>query len=248
MPEMGIRFPHAILSNLHCFCTGVRLQSSRTRQLSEERVKLGIMHSTREVESMRIYTKSIDGVWFGVACENEEVFATSFASSEENILKSLRNSLPSNSTWERPSRASRFAERAFNALKRVYDGEDAGYSVPLNFDHLSSYMRKVIEAVCRIPIGYVSSYGSVAETVGGTPRAVGHAMASNPYAPLCPCHRVVGSDFSLCGYGGGLKAKLAFLKRERRGFSTERRIAIGNGKLEVFPVERVLEKARKGKR
>jgi len=197
---------------------------------------------------MRIYTNNVDGVWFGVVCEDERVFATSFASNEKSILRSLRDSLPSNVILERPNRMSRFAERVLNVLKNVYDGKDVGYSVPLNLDRLSGYMRQVIEAVCMIPVGYVSSYGSVAKAAGGAPRAVGHVMATNPYAPLCPCHRVVGSDFGLCGYGGGLSVKLAFLRRERRGFSAERYIAVGKGKLHVFPVERVLEKDRKGKR
>ena len=196
-----------------------------------------------------IYAKSVDGVWFGVVCEDERVFATSFAFDEKSVLKGLRDSFPLNIVLERPNRVSGFAERVIGVLKDVYNGKDVAGSVPLNLDRLSGYTKRVIEAVCMIPVGYVSSYGLVAKAVGGAPRAVGHAMATNPYAPLCPCHRVVGSDFGLCGYGGGLKVKLAFLKRERRGFVSERDVAVGKGKLHVFPVERVLEKAeRKGKR
>ena len=197
---------------------------------------------------MRIYTKGFDGVWFGVACEDERVFATSFATDEKSILRSLKSSFPSNVVLERPSRTSRFAERVLSILKNIYDGKDVAHSVPMNLDRLPDYTRRVIETVCMIPVGYVSSYGSVAKAVGGAPRAVGHAMATNPYAPLCPCHRIVGSDFGLCGYAGGLNMKLAFLKRESRGFSAERYIAVENGKLHVFPVERVIEKARKDKR
>ena len=197
---------------------------------------------------MRIYTKSVDGVWFGVACEDERVYATNFAFDEKSVLKGLKDSFPPNAILERPSRVSGSAERVLGVLKDVYDGKDVANNVPLNFDRLSGYTRRVIEAVCMIPVGYVSSYGSVAKAVGGAPRAVGHAMATNPYAPLCPCHRVVGSDFGLCGYGGGLNVKLAFLRRERRGFPSERDITVGKGKMHVFPVERVLEKARRSKR
>ena len=197
---------------------------------------------------MSIYAKSVDGVWFGVAFEDERVFATNFAFDEKSVLRGLRDSLPSNVILERPSRVSGFAERVIGVLRDVYDGKDVAGSVPLNSDRLSGYARRVIEAVCMIPVGYVSSYGLVAKAVGGAPRAVGHVMATNPYAPLCPCHRVVGSDFGLCGYGGGLGVKLDFLRRERRGFSSERDVAVGKGKLRVFPVERVLEKAGKGKR
>jgi methylated-DNA-[protein]-cysteine S-methyltransferase len=198
---------------------------------------------------MSICVKSVDGVWFGVACEDDRVFATSFAFDEKSVLRSLKDSLPSNVVSERPSTTSGFAERVLGVLKSAYDGKDVADRVPLDMERLSGYTRRVIEAVCMIPVGYVSSYGLVAKAVGGAPRAVGHAMATNPYAPLCPCHRVVGSDFGLCGYGGGLKVKLDFLGRERRGFASERDIAVGKGKLHVFPVERVLEKAgKKGKR
>ena len=197
---------------------------------------------------MDIYTKSADGVWFGVVCEDKRVFATSFASSEKSVLSGLRDSFPSNVILERPKRVSGFAERVLDVLNDVYDGKDVAHNVSLNFDRLSGYTRRVIEAVCTIHAGYVSSYGLVAKAVGGAPRAVGHVMATNPYAPLCPCHRVVGSDFGLCGYGGGLSMKLAFLRREKRGFASELDIALGRGKLHVFPVERVLEKARRDKR
>ena len=197
---------------------------------------------------MGIYAKNFDGVWFGVACEDERVYATNFAFDEKSVLRGLKDSFSPNVILERPSRVSGSAERVLGVLKDVYDGKDVANNVPLNFDRLSSYTKRVIEAVCMIPVGYVSSYGLVAKAVGGAPRAVGHVMATNPYAPLCPCHRVVGSDFGLCGYGGGLSMKLAFLRREKRGFPSELDIAIGKGKLHVFPVERVLEKARRDKR
>jgi len=73
-------------------------------------------------------------------------------------------------------------------------------------------------------------------------------MAMNPFAPIVPCHRVVSSDFTLGGYGGGLKAKLAFLNREKRGYTVEREIPVGDKKLRVFPVEFVLKNLEKSKR
>jgi alkylated DNA nucleotide flippase Atl1 len=76
--------------------------------------------------------------------------------------------------------------------------------------------------------------------VGGGPRAVGNIMAANPFAPIVPCHRVVKSDFTLGGYGGGLKVKLELLRREKRGFSALKEIEANGGRLQVFPVEYVL--------
>jgi hypothetical protein len=65
-------------------------------------------------------------------------------------------------------------------------------------------------------------------------------MAANPFAPIVPCHRVVKSDFSLGGYGGGLKVKLSLLGREKRGYSTSKEIEVNGRHLQVFPVEYVL--------
>ena len=73
--------------------------------------------------------------------------------------------------------------------------------------------------VCRrIPAGRVATYGTLAEAMGnpGAARAVGRAMAMNPYAPDVPCHRVVASDGRLTGYSGegGVAKKAAMLETE----------------------------------
>ena len=90
----------------------------------------------------------------------------------------------------------------------------------------------------QVPVGYVTTYGAISEAVGGGPRAVGNIMASNPFAPIVPCHRVIKSDFGLGGYGlGGLKVKAELLAKEKRGFSEAKKI----GQLEVYPVEFALK-------
>jgi O-6-methylguanine DNA methyltransferase len=186
--------------------------------------------------------KQLEGVWYGVACEEERIFATSFASSEERALKGLLESIPFDAPFQRSEKISALAERVIRALKSIYDGKDAPQDFSLATKHLPEYMTKVLEATRLIPTGYVSSYGAVAKAAGGSPRVVGHVMASNPFAPIVPCHRVVGSDFSLVGYGGGLDAKFAFLKREKRGYTSEKEISVNGKKLKVWPVEFVLRK------
>ena len=130
-------------------------------------------------------------------------------------------------------------------MKNVYDGNNVSQNVPLATEHLSAYTQKILTATALIPTGYVASYGAIAKAAGGSPRSVGRVMASNPFAPIVPCHRVVSSDFTLGGYGGGSTAKLEFLIREKRGHPSAREIAVGNKKLQVFPVERVLRKLGK---
>ena len=195
-----------------------------------------------------VYAQKVGDMWFGVAFEGERIFATGFGSSEESVLQSLRASTPSNVKFQCLKKPPVFAERIIGVLKDVYDGKDVSQNFTFETKHLSNYAKAVIEAACLIPPGYVASYGGVARASGGSPRAVGRVMATNPFAPLCPCHRVVASDFTLCGYGGGLDVKLAFLKRERRGHASKKLIETRDGKLELFPVEFVLNRIKKGKR
>jgi len=194
-----------------------------------------------------LYTKIIDGVWFGVATEEENIFVTTFGFSREAVLQSLLKSIPFDMPFQHSKNPSAFAERVISSLKDIYDGRDVPCSFSLVTKHLSDYTRKVIETVSLIPLGYVASYGSVARVAGGSPRAVGGVMASHPFPPIVPCHRVVSSDLTLGGYGGGLDVKLAFLNRERRGYKAKREIPVDSKKLLVFPVEFVLKRLERGK-
>jgi O-6-methylguanine DNA methyltransferase len=192
-----------------------------------------------------LYTKNIEDVWFGVAYDKEEVFATTFAFSEKRALQGLLESIPFDVPFQYLGKPSVFAEGVLGLLRNIYDGKDVSHSFSLATEHLSNYARKVIETVSLISLGYVASYGSVARAAGGSPRAVGRVMALNPFAPIVPCHRVVSSDFTLGGYGGGIKVKLDFLKREKRGYTAKREIQLNGKKLQVFPVEFVLRKVGK---
>jgi O-6-methylguanine DNA methyltransferase len=190
-----------------------------------------------------LHVELMDGVWFGVACDEQRVFATSFAGDSEKALRCLLDSVPFNMPF-RVSAGSAFAVKVLTLVKRIYDGEDASPKVALATEHLPAYTQKVLRTVSLIPAGYVSTYGSVAEAAGGGARAVGNVMAANPFAPIVPCHRVVSANFALGGYGGGLDLKVALLKREKRGYSEKREIPVDAQKLQVFPVEFVLRKIK----
>jgi O-6-methylguanine DNA methyltransferase len=157
----------------------------------------------------------------------------------------LKESVHFNVSLEHPSRTE-FVRHVIATLKDIYDGKDVPHRLLLATEHLSKYGKNVIETVCKVPAGYVTTYGEVAKASGGGPRAVGQIMASNPFAPVCPCHRVVKSDFTLGGYGGGLETKLAFLKRERRSYPSEQEIPVDSRKLRIFPVEFAIRKAEEG--
>ena len=80
----------------------------------------------------------------------------------------------------------------------------------------SDFQRAVWQRLLGIPYGVTTSYGKVAAQVGrpNGSRAVGAAVGSNPIAIVIPCHRVIGANGSLTGYGGGLDNKVALLKLE----------------------------------
>ena len=73
-----------------------------------------------------------------------------------------------------------------------------------------------LDRAAEIPYGETASYGEIAARIGhpGKARAVGRANGRNPIAIVCPCHRVIGSDGSLTGYGGGLENKRTLLDLE----------------------------------
>ena len=194
---------------------------------------------------MDVYTKSVDCIWFGVACAEQRVFSTSFAHSQQKALRKLLSSIPFNVPFQVHPEPSAFAETVLASIRNVYNGNGVPQLFSLATEHLSAYTQKVLKTASLIPAGYVTSYGAIAKAAGGSPRSVGRVMALNPFAPLVPCHRVVSSDFTLGGYGGGLTVKLEFLIREKRGHISEQEILVGNKKLQVFPVERVLRKLGK---
>jgi methylated-DNA-[protein]-cysteine S-methyltransferase len=80
------------------------------------------------------------------------------------------------------------------------------------------FQRKVWNELRKIPAGTVISYGKLAGQIAcpAAPRAVGLANGSNPIGIIVPCHRVIGSNGSLTGYGGGLERKKWLLEHERK--------------------------------
>jgi methylated-DNA-[protein]-cysteine S-methyltransferase len=194
-----------------------------------------------------LFTIDLDDVWFGVACDEKRVYGTAFAKSVQEVLSSLLDCLPFEFPFETFPKPSPFAQKVIFTMKSAYDGKGVSEDFEFAAENLSAYNRQVLEACAKIPVGYVSSYGTVAKVAGGSARSVGAVMAGNPFAPIVPCHRVIKSDFTLGGYGGGLKAKRELLVREKRGYTVKQEISVGGKKLWVFPVELVLDKLKKKK-
>ena len=190
---------------------------------------------------IEIYTQDIGGVWFGAAFAQQQIVASSFSESQQLTLSNILGNIPFNVSFQVFHEPSAFAKNVLTSLKSIYEGKNVDASFSLSLARLPNYTQKVLKTTMGIPPGYVASYGSIAKTAGGGPRAVGNIMASNPFAPIVPCHRVVKSDFTLGGYGGGLKTKFELLEREKRGFQASKEIEVNGRQLKVFPVEHVLK-------
>ena len=189
---------------------------------------------------IEIYSQNIDGTWFALACNKQQILTTFFSTNQHTTLKGILSTIPFNTPFQVFHEPIAFAKNTFAAMKDVYNGKDVNTNLPLATTNLPAYTKKVLKATSAIPLGYVTSYGAIAKAVGGGSRAVGNIMASNPFSPIIPCHRVVRADFTLGGYGGGTKLKLELLIREKRGFVSPKEIEVNSGQLTVFPVEYVL--------
>jgi methylated-DNA-[protein]-cysteine S-methyltransferase len=107
-------------------------------------------------------------------------------------------------------------EEARRQLTEYFDGKRRQFELNLRPDG-TAFQRTVLDELRNIPYGATASYGEVASRIGRpqAARAVGAANGRNPLPIVIPCHRVVGSDGSLTGFGGGLATKQALLELER---------------------------------
>ena len=103
-------------------------------------------------------------------------------------------------------------------LKEYLSGERTEFDLPLK-PQGTEFQKKVWEALLTIPYGQTRSYKEIAVQIGNENacRAVGMANNRNPISIIIPCHRVVGADKSLVGYGGGLNIKIKLLHLECPG-------------------------------
>jgi len=107
-------------------------------------------------------------------------------------------------------------EAAAEQLREYFAGERTSFDLPLALDG-TPFQQEAWRALADIPYGETVSYGEQARRLGrpDAVRAVGAANGANPIAIVLPCHRVIGADGSLTGFGGGLETKRRLLDLER---------------------------------
>jgi len=127
-----------------------------------------------------------------------------------------------------PSHSRRIAELT-RRIAAFLSGRDIGFDLSiLRLDLCPPFQRRVLLAEYGIPRGSVSTYGRIARRTGhpGAARAVGTALAKNPFPIAIPCHRALHADLSLGGYQGGLAMKRRLLEMEGIRFDRAGRVVI----------------------
>ena len=101
-------------------------------------------------------------------------------------------------------------------LDIYFSGLQPDFTPVFLMNDLTPFRKAVLDIVCEIPFGQIITYGDVAKRLGiKSAQAVGGAVGWNPICLIVPCHRVMGANGNLTGYGGGLQNKIALLKLER---------------------------------
>jgi methylated-DNA-[protein]-cysteine S-methyltransferase len=119
----------------------------------------------------------------------------------------------------RVDRAARYDDRAIAEVRRQVEQYCAGERTAFELELAAQgteFQHAVWDALVEIPYGETRSYGEIAKAIGQpqAARGVGAANGANPIGLIVPCHRVIGADGSLTGYGGGLPLKRALLAHE----------------------------------
>lgn len=135
---------------------------------------------------------------------------------EENTLYLLKK--VSNQTEE--NQPCPFTDDIFKQIQEYLRGEKKNFDINYSFIG-SDFQKKVWHEIEKIPYGKTITYGEIASSIGNpkASRGVGGACNKNPICIVVPCHRVIGKNGSLTGYGGGLEMKEYLLSLEEENLS-----------------------------
>ena len=169
-------------------------------------------------EVLQLFLDSLDtpiGVMRLVADDAGNLRIAFFADSDEPVLHQLRHDYGSNGFTLSPARNP---HGLTDLVAKYFAGDVAIINeIPVRTAG-TPFQREVWRALRKIPCGATTSYGKLAATIGhpDAVRAVGTANGANPVAVVVPCHRVIGANGSLTGYGGGIERKRWLLDHERQ--------------------------------
>jgi methylated-DNA-[protein]-cysteine S-methyltransferase len=145
-----------------------------------------------------------------LAASDRGLCAISFRGSPDDFLRRVER------RGFRPEPGSERVREAVKQLREYFAGRRRRFDMTVDLAGQTPFQRQVLEAAARVPAGSVASYGDIARAVGRprATRAVGAALGQNPVPIVVPCHRIIGSDGGLHGYGGGIDIKEKLLRLE----------------------------------
>jgi len=204
---------------------------------------------------IEIWLEERDSRWYGAALHEHALVATAAALSRQEVMRAITGAVPAGAPRQFLEVPSDEILATVRMLADLEQGKEENKRFELSPDYVPEPLRSVLSVAASIPLGYVSTYGSIAAAAHTDAQTVGQIMASNPLYPVVPCHRVVGAGLSLVGYGGSRKApallaKLERLRKEKRGYREESAVEAGGGsqsneRLKVAPVEWAIMRAAK---
>lgn len=151
--------------------------------------------------------------WVGIAWSAQGLLGVTLPQPDEAAALAL---LPAPGGQPPDPPAGLDLEALSDKLRRYFDGQEVTFDEPLDPSAGTAFQQRVWALTRDIPRGQTRTYGQLARQAGSpaAARAVGQAMAHNPWPVLVPCHRVVGHDGRLTGFGGGLEMKEQMLVME----------------------------------
>lgn len=157
-------------------------------------------YKTPEAFSNMIMTSDgeyLTGLWFEKSCEEYE-YMTEYEERELSVF-----------------------DETVKWLDIYFSGEEPEFTPKYKIHNLTSFRKEVLDSMLDIPYGKTTTYGEIAKGIAKahgidrmSAQAVGGAVGWNPICIIIPCHRVMGANGKLTGYGGGIENKIALLKLE----------------------------------
>lgn len=173
---------------------------------------------TKPIYITSISTPFLGRIWIGVT--EAGLAAVEFGGSREEVVKILERR-HFGRVEENTVQAGAWAQQVSEYLV----GQRQEFTLPIDWSVLRSFQAAALREMYSIPFGQTLTYAQIAARLGkpAAARAVGRAGATNPMPLVIPCHRVVGSDGKLHGYGGpgGIPTKARLLKMEREAAGQE---------------------------
>jgi methylated-DNA-[protein]-cysteine S-methyltransferase len=161
----------------------------------------------------KLATERVGMKCFGVLLDNHDLL---LASSFGDNLKTVTSHLDKYSRKVTGYAPTPTKTALLDDMIEIYDGKKTSKKFQFNTRYISPYQSRVYDVLSKIPHGKVTTYGLVAKKLDSGPRAVGNAVATNPWPLFIPCQRVVPSTLSIGNYSicGSLGARGSATKRE----------------------------------